>query len=151
MTMPRTMRRRTFLLGATGLSLSLVWRSLGFWPALQASPSVTERLAGLLNHEESARTVGRAYLGMVPEETSTDVLTARLIERLPGGLRTLEAADDGRLRELLRRGIDEDFQELRIVVLHGWVFARIEARLCALAALRGQRVARGARRAARVA
>jgi hypothetical protein len=130
------MRRRTFLLAATGLGLSFVWRSYGFWPALQASPSVSERLAGLLNHEESARIVGLVYLRVFPGEASPGVLTARLVERLPEGLQTLRTADDSRIRELLRRGIAEDFRDLRIVELHGWVFARTEARLCALTALR---------------
>jgi hypothetical protein len=132
MTLPRTMARRTFLLGATGLDLSLVWRSLGFWPALQASPSVNMRLVGLLNHEESARAVGRAYLRVVPTEASPVVLTARLVEGLPGGLRTLSTVHDSRLRELVSRGIVEDFRDLRIVELQGWVLARTEARLCAL-------------------
>jgi hypothetical protein len=136
MTMQQTMRRRTFLLGATGLGLSLVWRSYGSWPALGASSSVSERLAGLLNHEESARIVGRVYLRMVPGEASAGVLTARLAERVPGGLQTLKTADQSRLRELLRRSIAEDFQDLRIVKLDGWVFARTEGRLCALTALR---------------
>ena len=133
--MQRTMRRRTFLLGATGLGLSLVWRAFGTWPALQASPSVSERLARLLNHEESARTVGRVYLRVFPAEASPGVLTARLVERLPGGLQTLKTADDSRLRQFLRRGIAEDLRDLRIVDLHGWVFARTEGRLCALTAL----------------
>lgn len=135
MTVQRTMRRRTFLLGATGVGLSLLWRSYGFWPALGARPSVSERLAGLLNRE-SARVIGRAYLQVTPGEASAVVLTTRLAEQLPGGLQHLKTADDDRLRELLRGGIAEDFWDLRIVELHGWVFARTEARLCALTALR---------------
>lgn len=136
MTIQPTMRRRTFLLGATGLGLSLMWRSYGFWPALGASPSLSERLAGLLTQEESARIIGRAYLQVAPGEASARVLTARLAERLPGGLQSLKTADDNRLRELLRGEIAGDFRDLRIVELHGWVFARTEARLCALTALR---------------
>jgi len=136
MTIQPTMRRRTFLLGATGLGLSLMWRSYGFWPALGASPSLSERLAGLLTQEKSARIVGRAYLQVTPGEASARVLSARLAERLAGGLPSLKTADDNRLRELLRGDIAGDFRDLRIVEVHGWVFARTEARLCALTALR---------------
>jgi hypothetical protein len=113
-----------------------MWRSYGFWPAPGASPSLSERLAGLLNQEESARIIGRAYLRVAPGEASARVLTARLAERMPEGLQSLKTADDNRLRELLRGDIAGDFRDLRIVEVHGWVFARTEARLCALTALR---------------
>jgi hypothetical protein len=53
MTMPPRMGRRTFLLAAIGSGLSLVWRSVGFWPFLRTSPSGSERLAGFLAHEAS--------------------------------------------------------------------------------------------------
>ncbi|MGH3034538.1 MAG: hypothetical protein ACRDON_08280 [Gaiellaceae bacterium] len=132
------MRRRTFLLGAAGLGLSLAWRSLGAWPFLGTSASRSERLAGLLNHEESARIVGREYLRLVPAEASRGVLTSRVVERLPGGFRTMDAVSDDRLRELLLRSTLEDFEEERIVELRGWVLSRTEARLCGLAAWRGR-------------
>ena len=135
MTLPRKMGRRTFLLGATGLGVSFAWRSVGFWPFLP-SASGSERLAGLLTDQEGARLLGREYLRAVPAEASTRVLTARVVERLPGGLRTLDTAEEDRLHELVLRATREDFQGLRTVELRGWVLARTEARLCALAALR---------------
>jgi hypothetical protein len=138
MTLPRRLGRRTFLLGAGGLAASLVWRSVGSWPFLGATPSRSERLAGFLKHERGARSVGREYLRAVPAEASPRVLTVRVGERLPGGLGAVDAASDGRLRELLLRAAEEDFQDLRTVELHGWVLARTEARLCALAALDGR-------------
>jgi hypothetical protein len=136
MTLPRKMGRRTFLLGATGLGVSFAWRSVGFWPFLQAPVSGAERLAGLLRHQEGARLLGREYLRAFPAEASTRVLTARLVERLPGGLRTLDTAEDERLHELVLRATVEDFEGLRTVELRGWVLAQTEARLCALATLR---------------
>jgi hypothetical protein len=136
MTVPRRMRRRTFLLAAAGLGVSVAWRSVGSLPFLQTSPSRSERLAGFLTHGESARVVGREYLRTVPAEASRGLLTARVAERLPGGLRTVATASDGRLRELLLRAMADDFRALRTVELRGWVLARTEARLCALAALR---------------
>lgn len=135
MTTPRRMRRRTFLVAGAGLGLSLAWRSVGSLPFLEPSPSRSARLAGLLSHEESARAVGREYLHVMPAEASRQVLTARVAERLPGGFRTLDAAGEGRLRQLLLRATVEDFAELRTVELRGWVLARTEARVCALAAL----------------
>lgn len=134
--MPRRMRRRTFLLAAAASGLSLAGRSLGSWPFSQAPLSESERLAALLD-TESARVVGREYLRAFPAEASRGALTARVVEQLPGGIRAVASASDGRLRELLLRVTAEDFGDLRTVELRGWVLARTEARLCALAALRG--------------
>lgn len=130
------MRRRTFLLAAAASGLSLAWRSLGSWPLSQTQLSGSERLAALLD-DESARVVGREYLRAFPAEASRGVLTARVAEQLPGGSRVLATASDGGLRELLLRATAADFGDLRTVELRGWVLARTEARLCALAALHG--------------
>jgi hypothetical protein len=136
MTVPRRMRRRTFLLAAAGLGASVAWRS-GPSPFRGASLSRSERLASLLKDVEGARGVGREYLRQVPAEASPGVLTARVAERLPGGLGTIDTLSDGRLRELLLSAAAEDFRDLRTMELHGWVLARTEARLCALASLGG--------------
>lgn len=135
--MTRTMGRRTFLLAAAASGLSVAWRSFGSWPLSPAQRSESERLAALLRHEQSARVVGREYLSAFPAEESPGILTARVAEQLPGGARALAGASDGRLRELLLQATAEDFRDLRIVELRGWVLARTEARLCALAALHG--------------
>lgn len=132
--MPPRMRRRTFLLGAAASGLSLAWRSLGSWPFSQTPLSGSERLATLLD-DEGARVVGREYLRAFPAEASRGILTARVVEGLPGGSRVLATASDGRLRELLLQATAADFEDLRTVELRGWVLARTEARLCALAAL----------------
>jgi hypothetical protein len=134
--MQRTMRRRTFLSAATGVGLSWLWRSYGFWPAFRPPATAIERLAGALDHQESAAVIGRAYVQAFRREASPRVLAALLVERIPGGLGAVSAGSERQVRELLRRTIAEDFSDLEIVVLHGWVFARTEARLCALTALR---------------
>jgi hypothetical protein len=131
------MRRRTFLLGAAASGLSLAWRSLGSWPFSPTQLSGSERLAALLD-DEGARAVGREYLRAFPAEASREALAARVVEQLPGGARALVTASDGRLRELLLSAAAADFGDLRTVELQGWVLARTEARLCALAALRGE-------------
>lgn len=133
--MPGRMRRRTFLLGAAASGLSLAWRSLGAWPLSPTQLSGGERLAALLDGEV-ARAVGGEYLRAFPIEASQGVLAARVVEQLPGGSRALATASDGRLRELLLGATAADFGDLRTVELQGWVLARTEARLCALAALR---------------
>jgi hypothetical protein len=135
MTMSRRMKRRTFLAAGAGVGLSLAWRSIGSLPFLDPSPSRSERLAGLLAHQEGAHAVGLEYLRVMPQEASQTVLIARVVERLPGGFRTLDEAGDGRLRDLLLRATVEDFGDLETVELQGWVLARTEARLCALASL----------------
>ncbi|MGH3092968.1 MAG: hypothetical protein ACRDOG_11685 [Gaiellaceae bacterium] len=135
MTAPRRIRRRTFLLGAAGAGVSALWGSARLWPFAQTPVSAGERLAGLIDHE-SARVIGREYLRLVPGEASAATLAARVVERLPGGSRAVDAASDDRLHELLLGVTLEDFEGLRTVELHGWVLARTEARLCALAALR---------------
>jgi hypothetical protein len=135
MTVPRRIRRRTFLLGAAGLGASLAW--FGPSPFRGAPLSPSERLASLLQNVEGALAVGREYLQQVPAEASPGVLTARVAERLPGGLRTIDTASDARLRELLLNAAGDDFRDLRTMELQGWVLARTEARLCALATLAG--------------
>jgi hypothetical protein len=138
MNVARTMRRRTFLLVAAASGLSVAWRSVGgHWPFGQTRASGTDRLAVLLAHEESARVVGREYLRAVPAEASSEALAARVVERLPGGFRTVAAESDRRLRELLLGATTDDFRDLRTVEVQGWVLAQTEARLCALAALHG--------------
>jgi hypothetical protein len=134
-TAPRRIRRRTFLLGAAGAGVSLVWGSAGLRPFPQTSLSTAERLAGVLRHE-SARAIGSEYLRLVPAEASEAVLVAGVVARLPGGSRVVGTASDHRLHELLLGATLGDFAALQTVELHGWVLARTEARLCALAALR---------------
>ena len=135
MTVERRIQRRTFLLGGAALGASLASRSFGLWPFRGAPLSASERLASLLQQVDGARSVGREYLRQVPAEASPGILMVRVAERVPGGLRAIDAASDGRLRELLVRAAAEDFRDLRTVELDGWVLARTEARLCALAAL----------------
>jgi hypothetical protein len=73
--------------------------------------------------------LGRAYLAQVPGEAHRNRLESALFERIgpEHGPRSL--------RDALHRAIAEDFTSGDTVRLSGWVLARTECRLCALAAL----------------
>lgn len=111
------------LLGALAILVAL--------PASRArarvtGPSRAETLLALLPHPESAAVIGREYLRVTPDEADRDRLCAMLwpADALPGSL-----------GEALARRQRADFAEGRTVRLRGWILARTEARLCALAAL----------------
>lgn len=129
MTAGPTIKRRQFMLGAIGLGFSTVlWRQAGWWGVDGA------RLAGLLEHRESAWVVGQQYLRLVPDEARTRVLTTRLVDGLPIGHRVFGLTDD-QLRASLLRLSQQDFREGRVVELDGWMTSVTEARLCAVTAL----------------
>ena len=73
--------------------------------------------------------LGRAYLARVPGEARRDRLESALLERIG------PEPDPRTLGDDLRRAIVEDFTSGDTVQLGGWVLARTECRLCALAAL----------------
>jgi hypothetical protein len=83
----------------------------------------------------SARGVGRAYLAATPAEASVARLTAGVLASLPATSSDVSDADADELRAVLADVIREDFRTERTVVVEGWILARTEARLCALAAL----------------
>lgn len=83
--------------------------------------------------KSSWRKIGRRYLAQTPGERDRRTLEAML----PDGchrLVTRGTCDTSALQAFYRRRSDE-FRTGDTVVVHGWVLARSEARLCALAAL----------------
>lgn len=87
------------------------------------------RYVAALSDRASARRIGRAYLAAYPAEADAPRLTAQLAQAL--------GAARGRrdLRLALRRAVRDDMRHGRSVLVDGWVLARTEARLCALASL----------------
>jgi hypothetical protein len=85
----------------------------------------------------AAATVGDLYLQKQPEEGSA----ARLAYELFGSdsFRNVDREGDERLRQRLRASRDLDFRRDDLVVLHGWVVTRTEARLLALLSLSAPR------------
>jgi hypothetical protein len=134
--MPRTIGRRKLLLGSLGIGASL----LG-WPVVSRlflPPSrreLSQRLAPLLFHRDSACVVGREYLRATPGEATPSVLASLIAERLPAERQALESAREAELRRLLGASVVTDFEKGRTVELDGWVLSETEARLCALALL----------------
>lgn len=129
--------RRRLLLGSLGTGASLL-----LWPraARRLSTStcrdLRDRLAGLLEHRDSAWIVGREYLRATPSEATPPVLAYLIAERLPLERRALVSATDEELRRLLAASVVADFEEGRTVEIDGWVLSATEARLCALVACR---------------
>lgn len=99
-------------------------------PAFDASVpgELTDAVADLLQHPQSAAIIGEAYLALVDHENSAAELSRRLLQ----GIATSKERIDARI--LLER-IRSDFAEGDVVKLDGWLLSRTEARICALYAL----------------
>jgi hypothetical protein len=115
--------RRGFIVGAAaaggGLGLAVIAARLaGVWPSGAAALDP----AALVGAGPGVQAIGRAYLELEPREADAD----RLLELILGD------APASRVLERVRL----DFTEGRTVRLHGFILSRMEARLCALAALR---------------
>ena len=105
------------------------------WPlAVSAASQASRRplLEALLPHMAAARKVGERYLALAPTERCTRRLTAALF----GALDHPSAADAlPHLRQIVETRRQQDFARGDTVILDGWLLARTEARLCALAAM----------------
>ena len=101
----------------------------GLGAARAAMPRAMEAermLSAVFTNWRSAAIVGRVYLQEHPEEAEVETLLARLdAAHLPPAERA----------PLIERRIRADFLAGRVVSTDGWILARTEARLCALAAL----------------
>jgi hypothetical protein len=104
-----------------------------------AAPDAAAAWRAVIPVPESARVLGQRYLATVPEEGDAGLLMQRLSTAVgvPVGSseHPTEQLSTARLRELLKEGIQQDFERYDVVQLDGWVLARTECRLCALAVL----------------
>jgi hypothetical protein len=132
----RWTRREFLLLAATLGAPLLAWRARpGVSRGGPGAPTErARRLVGLLRHRGSARVIGTAYLDQVPSEAGIAPLVDGILAGLDGGASALRTSED-ELRRLLAHRVVKDFETDATVCLRGWVVARTEARLCALAAL----------------
>ena len=90
---------------------------------------------GVIREPGAARAIGRAYLAEEPGEADRAVLVAALSPVCPSG--RVADLSVGELRARMQRARCDDFEAGRIVSLRGWILARSEAGLGALAALDG--------------
>lgn len=123
--------RRPILVAALGLAALAGWRV-----AVTVEPGVVAALRRAVGPDASARAVGRAYLAAHPAEADRERLVRTLVAE-PATARALLATrpDPAALGEALAQAIRGDFLARRMVKVDGWLLARTEARLCALACL----------------
>lgn len=122
------LNRRQFM--QVTLSAAVAW-GIGQSANSAMAPSqhpLLDRLATLLPHQQSARSIGHWYLQQYPQEAHID----QLLAALPAALQTADVAD---LQRQLAQQIKADFTADQIVKVQGWLLARTEARLCALTAM----------------
>ncbi|MBK8176021.1 MAG: hypothetical protein IPK66_12395 [Rhodospirillales bacterium] len=121
----------------TALAVAIGWPVLARFAGRQGAgrQDSMRRAVAIFSEPATAAEMGRAYLGMRPEEANADWLFANLIAGAPGGQQTLEQLDDSALHTYLRERIRADFNAARTVWLDGWLLAQTESRLFALAAL----------------
>lgn len=114
----RPMRRRSALaaLGAAVLAAAL---------PVAGGIGQRESPAAILASPRAARRIGRRYLAIAPGEADP----VRLAATLPA------LRDPVAQRRALDAARRRDFAAGDTVILDGWILARSEARLCALAAL----------------
>jgi hypothetical protein len=86
----------------------------------------------LLPHRDAARRIGWRYLAVAPEERSTPLLRRLLFDGADVDVGPEVLAHLRRLIDMKRR---HDFSTGNTVIFDGWLLARTEARLCALATL----------------
>jgi hypothetical protein len=128
--------RRGFFVAALGLAATTLAGRFG--PKRETSDDDTAtdaaRLMRAFSCPESAAALGRAYLSTAPWEGSPTVLVKSIAASLPAGYLVLRTADEKQLESQLARQLKEDFTTGNTVIVDGWIVAKTEARLYALAA-----------------
>ena len=79
--------------------------------------------------------LGARYLAAAATEASIPSLLVRIGERWPGGAKELVSLPSGSLRAALTAVVRRDLERADVVLVDGWVLARSEARLYAIAHL----------------
>lgn len=131
------MKRRTFLLSATAVTLAAV--SI---PVIKYFNSRSKHYDTLVIPDElsrfcdekTLRDIGINYRKVTPQEKDKATLK-RLLMTGTDGKAISEKTDPYTLIELIDTKIHNDFAENSIFVLDGWIIAQTEARQCALLSL----------------
>ncbi|MBS1753439.1 MAG: hypothetical protein KF741_01615 [Ferruginibacter sp.] len=131
------MKRRTFLISATAVTLAAV--SI---PAIKYikgrskhydSIVIPDELSRFCD-EKTLRAIGKSYRIAVPQEKDKATLKKLLLTDNKGKVYN-EKTDSFELIEMLDAKIHDDFEKNSIFVLNGWIIAQTEARQCALFSL----------------
>lgn len=96
---------------------------------------LAERVARCLNQDPQVSALGAGYVGLVGREASVAHLLERIGERWPSGVPGLARLSARSLRLALAGIALRDFSRADVVLVDGWVLARSEARVYALAHL----------------
>lgn len=131
------MKRRTFLLSATAVTLAAV-----SVPAIQYIKGRSKHYDSLVIPDElsrfcdekTLRAIGKSYRKAVPQEKDKATLKKLLLSN-SNGKTFNEKTDSFELIEMLDTKIHDDFEKNSIFVLDGWIVAQTEARQCALLSL----------------
>lgn len=130
-------RRHVLLTGLAALATLPAMQAI----AVRSLPAahrdrLAARAAGLFPDGRSASALGRSYLARHPNEADPDRLIDALFADLPPAPSDgTEAREVEAIRAWVTARIEDDFRRARIVRVEGWILARSEARLCALASL----------------
>ena len=130
--MKRRMLLRAILLGATaGVSArALAFSARG---TLVVTPGLAERATQCVSDDRFVGELGACYLADSNEEGSVPFLLERIGERWPAGTTDLVGLPSHSLRRALASIALRDFEQADVVLVDGWVLARSEARLYAVA------------------
>lgn len=128
-------RRKLLQWGAAICCLALVPRSWGRVVAKNdIEQKIARRVAGLFEHPDSAREIGREYLKLVPSDSDLAVLVRKMIPDA-GRMKFLSTAGKKSLRRYIASSSREDFRQGRMVCVNGWMLSQTELRLCAIVGL----------------
>jgi len=132
--MKRRLVLRAVLLGAAALASP---RSFAFAvrAVVVARRGLAERASQCLASDPLVAALGAGYLGATGKEASIAHLLGRIGERWPAGAPDLAHLSNRSLRLALASIALRDFERADVIVVDGWVLARSEARLYALAHL----------------
>lgn len=135
-----TVSRRGLLLSLLTLCSCLAGFSKIAHPFLQLKvprqcDTQASKLTSLFNHPEGAAIVGREYLRGLHKEVDCELLIDLIFSHHSEGRDYLRRATLADLKKFLRHQQSVDFENNRVLQVHGWILSETEVRLCALAAL----------------
>jgi hypothetical protein len=95
-----------------------------------------KKMLSVFNHAESMKFIGRKYIEQVPAEQKESTLMEAILSGGPGAqFQHSMLSSQKEIKRFIRSRVKQDFISGQTVNIQGWVLAKTEARLCALAFL----------------